>query len=102
MKKDRNYIKYRQFVLDNFRQFLNGVIDSHTLNQNLHTIQTKLGFQRQRGMKCVWFMFNDKDGGTINRITSDLKFADKDKRTQLKKNMQLVIDNPKELKIYYS
>ena len=103
MSKDRNYIKYRNFVLDNFKKFLSGEIDNSTLNNELHTIQTELGFNRQRGIKCVWLELNGyRHGMTINQLWSDLKFGTTETQTKLKELMQLVIDNPKILKIYYS
>jgi hypothetical protein len=106
MKTNRNYIKYRQFVLDKFRQFLSGEIDNHTLNQELHTIQTEFGYDRQRrgNMKCVWFKFTKDDNlcHTINQIWSDIKFGNQRTQDYIKEQMQLAIDNPKGLQIYYS
>jgi hypothetical protein len=103
-KQNRNYIKYREFVLEKFKQYLRGEIDNATLNQELHTIQSELGFDRQRGLKAVWFKFTKDDNlcHTINEIWSDLKFGTQRNQEYLKELMQLAIDNPKHLKIYYS
>jgi hypothetical protein len=105
MKEDRNYIKYRKFVLDKFRQYLSGEIDNHTLNQDLHTIQNELGFNRQRGIKCVWLeniKYKKEFSFTINQLWSDLKFGSTLTQERVKELMQLSIDNPKDFKIYYS
>jgi len=102
MKNPRNYIKYREFAINEFRKFLSGEIDNPTLNHNLHTIQNELGFNRQRGIKCVWLSFNYdiQKEFTINQIWSDIKFTNNG--DNIKKLMQLAIDNPKGFKIYYS
>lgn len=103
---DRNYKKYRKFVIQNFQKFLNNEIDNDTLNDNLHVIQDDLGFMKQRSriMKGVWFKFTKDDTlcYTINMIHSELKFGSLNNIEYLKKMMKLAVDNPKGLQIYYS
>ena len=105
-KHYRNYIKYRKFVLEKFKQYLSGEIDNATLNQELHTIQSELGFDRQRigMMKAVWFKFTKDDNlcHTINQVWSELKFGTQRNQDYIQEQMQLAIDNPKGLRRYYS
>ncbi len=102
--KYRNYKKFRKFVVENFQKYLNDEIDWNQLHDNLHTIQSGLGYDRQRGMKAVWFKFtkDDKLSHTINEIIGELRFNNKRGRDYMKEQMKMAVDNPKGLQIYYS
>ena len=101
---ERNYKKFRMFVIENFEKFLNNQINLETLHDNLHTIQDELGYNKQRGMKAIWFKFTKDDtlAPTINHIISVLKFGTENNKMFIKEQMTLAINNPKELCIYYS
>jgi hypothetical protein len=101
---ERNHKKYRPFIIENFEKFLNGGITWKTLHDNLHKIQDELGFNRQRGMKALWFKFHKDDNfnPTINQIISKLRFCDENDKTYMIEQINFVINNPKELMIFYS
>ena len=102
----RNYKKYRKFVIENFKKFLNDEIDNHTLNKNLHTIQTELGYDKKRRgtLKCVWFKFTKDDclSHTINEIWNDIRFGNPRAKEYIIEQIKLAVENPKGLQIYYS
>jgi hypothetical protein len=103
---DRNYKKYRKFVIDNFQKFLNGEITNHELNQNLHIIQDELGYntQRRRFFKAVRIKFSKADsyGYIINWITGELKHGTEVRKNDMQKQLEYAIKNPKELEINYN
>lgn len=98
----RNYKKYRPTVIDLFQSFLAGKIENEELNDSLHLIQDDLGYNRSKSLKCVWFKLTKDDTGssTINEIYFDLKGIKN--RDYIKERMQIAIDNPKGLQVYYS
>jgi hypothetical protein len=102
----RNYKKYRKFVVENFQKYLNNEIDWKELYDKLHTIQSELGFDRQRigSMKAIWFKFteDDKLSCTINELISELRFGSNRNRDYMKDQMKMAVENPKGLQIYYS
>jgi hypothetical protein len=101
---ERNYKKYRAFVIENFKKFLNNEINLDTLHSNLHTIQDEFGFDTQLGLKCVWFKFSKDDtlATTINQIYSDLFHGTKNNKDFMIEQMRFAINNPKEFGIFYS
>ncbi len=100
----RNYKKYRSFVIDNFDKFLKSDISLDTLHDNLHTIQIELGFRRQLGCKSVWFKFTKDDtlATSINNIYSDLFHGTKERKEFMRERIELAVNNPKGLSIFYS
>lgn len=100
---DRNYKKYRKFVIDNFQKFLNGEITNHELNQNLHTIQNDLGYNTQRIHKAVHFKFDEDDVNiySINRIWSDFEFGEGTRKNTMQAKLEFAINNPNKLEINY-
>lgn len=101
---ERNYKKYRTFVIQNFEKFLNNKIDLDTLHSNLHDIQDELGFNTQRGLKSLWFKFSKDDtlATIINQIYSDIFHGTKDRKDCMIERMRYAINNPKEFGIFYS
>ena len=102
---NRNYKKYRKFVIENFQKFLNGEITNHELNQNLHTIQDELGYDTQRCkiFKAVHIKLSKADsyGYTINWITGELKYGTEERKNSMQEKLEIAIKNPKELEINY-
>jgi hypothetical protein len=96
-KTMRNYKKYRSTVLSLFQSFLAEEINKITLVYELIKIETELK-QGRDTLKSVWFKFFKSDVGATD--IRDLSNDNYD--TYHKECMQLSIDNPKELKIYYS
>jgi hypothetical protein len=103
MAKERNYKKYRPYVIETLKAYINGEIDNCELNTKLHKIQNELGFRTQRLSRAVWIQLNDDcKGYWINRIWSDIKFGTTEEKNNMIGLIQSAIDNPKWLRIYYS
>jgi len=100
---NRNYKKYRNYVIDNFNKFLSGEITNYELNDKLHVIQEELGYSRQRIHKCVHFRFDKEDNYSyrINTIWSDIEFGEGERRSDMMAKLKFAINNPRELQIFY-
>lgn len=97
----RNHKKYRSTVIDLFQSFLAGKINIRELIYGLTEIEKDLK-QDKNTLKGLWFRFFTGDTGatTVMDIYRGLEGSTNDK--YYKECMQLSIDNPKELKIYFS
>lgn len=97
----RNYKKYRTRVLLLFQSFLAGEISKVELIYDLCDIESEL-INGRKTLKSLWFKFFKGDTGatTIHNIDRNIYCPTNDK--YIRECMQLSIDNPKELKIYFS
>lgn len=97
----RNYKKYRLTVIYLFQSFLAGKINKREFIYGLTEIENDLK-QNRNTLKSLWFKFFQGDTGAtdIQNIYNGTDNPTND--TYYKECMQLSIDNPKELKIYYS
>lgn len=97
----RNYKKYRARVVSLFKSFLSGEINKKDLLENLIDIQDNLR-QGRKTLKELWFKFFDGDtvATTIHDINSNIYCPKNNK--YIRECMQLSVENPKELKIYFS
>lgn len=97
----RNYKKYRSFTIDLFKLFLAEKISKEGLYNGLTCIENDLK-QNRATLKSLWFkFFKDDTGATdISNIYNCMEYSANDK--YYKECMQIAIDNPKELQIYYS
>lgn len=97
----RNYKKYRSTVISLFQSFLAGKIGKREMIYDLTEIENSLK-QNRNTLKTVWFKFFQGDTGAtdIQNIYNGIDNPTNDK--YYKECMQISIDNPKELKIYYS
>lgn len=97
----RNYIKYRSTVIDLFQSFLAGKINETELINGLTEIETHLK-QDKSTLKGLWFKFFQGDTGatTIRDLEND--FINYANDNYVKECMQMAIDEPKGLKIYFS
>lgn len=103
----RNYKKYRSTVLKSFADFL--VSDKPQLEHDnkidlldeLDQIEIKLT-RGHKTLKGLWFKFFKGDTGatSINDISQDI--GSKINDSYIRECMQIAIDNPKGLQIYYS
>lgn len=93
----RNYKKYRPFVITLFESFLAGKIEKRELVFELKQIDKELG-KNPKTLKGLWFKFFEGDT-LATTITALNGYAD---GVYLKELMQIAIDNPKGLQIYYS
>jgi hypothetical protein len=92
----RNYKKYRSTVITSFQPFLAGEKTKTELIDDLVSIEKKLknGAYTTKGL---WFRFFK--GDCLATTIDNLQY---DNSNYYKECMQLSIDNPKELQIYYS
>ena len=90
----RNYKKYRLTVISLFQSFLLGEIGKKELLFSLYDIEVEL-INGKNTKKSLWFKFFKGDTGatTIQNITNDKYFVE---------CMQLSINEPKDLQIYFS
>lgn len=97
----RNYKKYRSTVIDLFQAFLAQRIDKTELIMGLDEIEFNL-IGGKNTLKGLWFRFFTGDTGanTIGDLSRGIGNTTNDK--YYRECMQLSIDNPKELKIYFS
>ena len=97
----RNYKKYRSTVISLFQSFLAGKIDKTDFLFSLSEIETKLKGD-VISKKGLWFKFFKGDTGatTVWDLYINLDNTTNDKYE--KECMQIAIDNPKGLQIYYS
>lgn len=97
----RNYKKYRTRVISLFQSFLLGEIKSSDLINELSAIELEIKNGRNT-LKSLWFRFfkDDPSATTIHNIVRDIYCPTNDK--YIKECMQIAIDEPKELKIYFS
>lgn len=97
----RNYKKYRSTVIDLFQSFLAGKIDERVLVYKLTEIENDLK-QGRNTLKGIWFRFfkDDNLATTISNIYFNIN--SRYNSNHIKENMQISIDNPKGLQIYYS
>ena len=97
----RNYKKYRLTVTSLFQSFLSGEIGKKELLFSLYDIEVEL-INGKNTQKSLWFKFfkGDTDATTIQNLDSYINCATNDK--SIKECMQLSINQPKELKIYFS
>lgn len=97
----RNYKKYRSTVIELFKLFLAGKIEKRELIFNLLEIDRELK-KNPKTLKGLWFRFfkNDPSATTIRDLNNDLTNYVND--NYVKECMQIAIDNPKGLQIYYS
>lgn len=97
----RNYKKYRSTVIDLFQSFLAGKIGKKEMIYGLYDIEVEL-INGKATLKSVWFKFFDGDTGAtmIGNLSYGIDNPTNDK--YYRECMQLSIDNPKELKIYFS
>ena len=101
----RNYKKYRSTVIDLFQSFLAGKIEKRELIFNLSEIDRELR-KNPKTLKGLWFKFFKDDTGatTITNLNNELRndcynFLNSE---HYRECMQIAIDNPKGLQIYYS
>lgn len=97
----RNYKKYRTTVIDLFSSFLSGKIEKRELIFALTEIDHEIRISHKT-LKGLWFKFFEGDTGatTITNLYNDI-----DSRVNpsyIFERMQIAIDNPKGLQIYYS
>ena len=97
----RNYKKYRSVVISSFSSFLAGKIDLHELHTELLSVEENI--KKDMTDKRVWFKFFNNDTGAtgIYELYLDLYRGGNNKKYR-EECMQLSVDNPKELQIYYS
>ena len=97
----KNHKKYRSTVIDLFQSFLAGKIGKKEMIYSLYDIEVEL-INGRRTLKSVWFRFfkGDTTATTIRDLEND--FINYANDNYVKECMQLSIDNPKELKIYFS
>ena len=97
----RNYKKYRSTVITSFQSFLAGEKTKTELIDDLVSIERKLknGAYTTKGL---WFRFFNGDTGatTIRNIENYIDCPTN--RESIREDFRIAIDNPKELKIYYS
>lgn len=97
----RNYKKYRSTVIDLFSSFLAGKIEKRELIFNLSEIDRELK-KNPKTLKGLWFRFfkGDTMATTIQGLKNSIGSYTND--NYIKECMQIAIDNPKGLQIYYS
>lgn len=97
----RNYKKYRATVIYLFSSFLSGKIEKRDLIFALTEIDKEIR-KNPKTLKGLWFKFFKGDTGaqTIRNFDTDLNNGINDR--YIKECMQIAIDNPKGLQIYYS
>lgn len=97
----RNYKKHLSTVIDLFESFLAEKTDKTELITGLTKIEKDLK-QGKNTSKSLWLKFFTGDTGatTVQDIYYGIGNPTNDK--YYRECMQLSIDNPKELKIYYS
>lgn len=96
----RNHKKYRSIVINLFQSFLAGKITERELIDNLTEIENELKKGRNTS-KELWFRFFKRDTMATS-ILNIYRALDSPNRESLIEDFQLSIDNPKELKIYFS
>ena len=96
----RNYKKYRSIVINLFQSFLAGKITERELIDNLTEIENELKKGRNTS-KELWFRFFKGDTMATS-VLNIYRALDSPNRESLREDFQLSIDNPKELKIYFS
>ena len=96
----RNYKKYRSIVIDLFQSFLAEKIEKRQLLRGIEDIGDNLRKPRDKD-KDLRFNFTKDD--TLSTDIYDIKddFYNREGKW-IKDCMQIAIDNPKELQIYYS
>lgn len=97
----RNYKKYRSTVINLFQSFLAGKIDKKEMLYGLYDIEVEL-IKGKKTDKGMWFKFSKDDTGssTINDMYEDID--SRINNLYIRERMQIAIDNPKELQIYFS
>ncbi len=96
----RNYKKYRSTVINLFQSFLAEKINKKEFVSELYKIEMELGGNEIDN--DLWFRFSDDDTliTTVCNLDIDLEGSKNEK--YVREQMQIAINNPKELKIYYS
>lgn len=97
----RNYKKYRSTVLDLFQSFLAGKSNKKELIEELENLELDLKNNRKT-LKSLWFRFFTGDTGATTVQDIYYGIGNPTNNKYYRECMQLSIDNPKELKIYYS
>jgi hypothetical protein len=97
----RNYKKYRSNVIDLFKSFLAEKIEKRELIFALTEIDKEIR-KNHKTLKGLWFKFfkDDTRATNIQNIYYGIDNPTNDKH--YRECMQIAIDNPKELQIYYS
>ena len=99
----RNYKKYRSTVLNLFQSFLAEKINKTNLMYELKKIERfDLQGKVLNTKKSLWFKFFDGDTGATDIQNIDYGIGNATNDKYYRECMQISIDNPKELKIYYS
>lgn len=94
----RNHKKYRSTVIDLFQSFLAGKIGKKEMIYGLYDIEVEL-INGRRTLKGLWFKFYKDD--TLCTTIANIDIDDRGEN-YYRECMQLSIDSPKELKIYFS
>ena len=94
----RNYKKYRSTVIDLFKLFLAEKINKKGLINSLYSLESVISKGKETD-KDVWFRFFEND-----TLCTTIANIDIDDRSDNYYNecMQIAINNPKGLQIYYS
>lgn len=97
----RNYKKYRSTVIYLFQSFLAEKIEKRELIFILTEIDHEIR-KNPKTLKGLWFKFfkSDTCAQTIRNFDTDLNNGINDE--YIRECMQIAIDNPKNLQIYYS
>lgn len=97
----RNYKKYRVRIISLFQSFLQDEIKGSDLINELSTIELEIK-DGKKTLKGLWFRFfkGDTMATSIHNIDNYIYCPTNSK--YIRECMQLSIDNPKEIKIYYS
>lgn len=94
----RNYKKYRSTVIDLFQSFLEGKIGKKEMIYGLYDIEVEL-INGKNTLKGLWFKFFN--GDTLCATIANIDIDDRGDK-YYRECMQIAIDEPKELKIYFS
>lgn len=97
----RNYKKYRSTVIDLFQSFLAEKIEKRELIFALTEIDKEIR-ENPKTLKGLWFKFFKDDTGATTITDLYYSVDSRVNGNHIKERMQIAIDNPKELQIYYS
>jgi hypothetical protein len=97
----RNYKKYRSTVVDLFQSFLAEKIEKRELIFALTEIDKEIR-KNPKTLKGLWFKFFKDDAGATTIADLYYDIDSKVNQSYIFECMQISIDNPKELQIYYS
>jgi hypothetical protein len=97
----RNYKKYRSTIIDLFQSFLAGKIEKRELIFNLSEIDREIK-KNPKTLKGLWFKFFKDDTGATTIHDLYCNIDSRVNQSYIFECMQIAIDNPKGLQIYYS